>query len=835
MKPIGQTFFVNKDGSAQSKFTVPGVYITRVDVYFKSISDNAGVNLEIRTTDNGAPTSNRLPFALKSLDLDDKHANGSLIIIASDDASKPTIFEFDTPIFVENLKSYAIVVYPDGGNDEYNIWTAEIGQNDVNTGNPIFTNNDTGDLYLSSNDRSWLPVNNEDMKFNIYVADFTASSGEAVFTTPHEDWIIYKDTIGKFAMREKVVFSNNYFNIAVLGVTGISGTYNTGDTVWQNNGSANVVGIIYSANTTEWKLSNTTGSFVVTSGSSPKLFNATTGGNTSVTAVSQNVSVTSSSNTVSLPDSSIFTVGNVLFFTKANGANAQVVQVTAKPSNTTINVNNAINYTDSSAQVGRVMTDGDLYGGYSGAIEYNNLQYGVLDDMSANSSVNLSNMGGYKIIGTQTGAVATLAAGSYDPVYNSLTPHFYTSEPGNTSISWYFRGFANNASYTEDSDYTPVVPHTTNEMVDIPRVAMSRSSEYARLPIGRKGDHSLLLKGELLSSNNFISPVISDVRSDITYTFNIVPRDYELNGFHLTVSNVGTMTTGDTISQASYGNTTTGIIQEANSSYIRVANVNGRFISNTAFTNMNNSNTGFVEVATKYTESANNGYFKVSRYISKNIKLADVQDSEDMRLYMSAYRPANTNFNVYAKILNTLDHTAFTSKDWTQLSEISPTSLLSSRSNQTDMVELIYGFPQSKYLYTQNTVTSNTSNTVYIDSTFGLANNDFVYLLPSNTISSTTNQFNVRQIVYVVNATSFVVDRPPSFNTSNGVVGYIPDIDSTQSAFLYDRNSNIVRYSTNNDVVYDTYIQFAIKIIPTADSTAVIPRAGDVRVLALQV
>jgi len=95
--------------------------------------------------------------------------------------------------------------------------------------------------------------------------------------------------------------------------------------------------------------------------------------------------------------------------------------------------------------------------------------------------------------------------------------------------------------------------------------------------------------------------------------------------------------------------------------------------------------------------------------------------------------------------------------------------------------------------------------------------------------------FNVREVMYVINSTAFVIDRPASFSTGFGFLGKIPNIETTSSAFLYDRNNNIVRYSTSSDAVYDSYIQFAMKIVPTAVSSSIVPRAGDLRVLALQV
>ena len=100
--------------------------------------------------------------------------------------------------------------------------------------------------------------------------------------------------------------------------------------------------------------------------------------------------------------------------------------------------------------------------------------------------------------------------------------------------------------------------------------------------------------------------------------------------------------------------------------------------------------------------------------------------------------------------------------------------------------------------------------------------------------NSTVSLFNVRQVVHVLNATAFTVDKTPSFVSSNATLGGIPGIEHSQSAFLYDQNNNIVRYVTSSDQVFDSYSQFAIKIVPVSDTSVIVPRASDLRVLALQ-
>ena len=48
-------------------------------------------------------------------------------------------------------------------------------------------------------------------------------------------------------------------------------------------------------------------------------------------------------------------------------------------------------------------------------------------------------------------------------------------------------------------------------------------------------------------------------------------------------------------------------------------------------------------------------------------------------------------------------------------------------------------------------------------------------------------------------------------------------------------NLGITRYVSNTDIVYDTYLTFAIKIVPTSNNPVIVPRCTDMRALALQV
>ena len=138
MKPIAQTFIVNEPETG-----VEAVFLTKIDLYFQSKSSTYGVEVQIRETSNGFPTRKSLPYATKTL--------LSSQVNVSSDASLATSFTFETPVLLRSNEQFAIVVIPVGGNPDYNVWIGELGGTDISTNTPIFTNNQLGSLFISSN------------------------------------------------------------------------------------------------------------------------------------------------------------------------------------------------------------------------------------------------------------------------------------------------------------------------------------------------------------------------------------------------------------------------------------------------------------------------------------------------------------------------------------------------------------------------------------------------------------------------------------------------------------------------------------------------------------
>ena len=192
------------------------------------------------------------------------------------------------------------------------------------------------------------------------------------------------------------------------------------------------------------------------------------------------------------------------------------------------------------------------------------------------------------------------------------------------------------------------------EFIDRQRMLMSRSNELkASLAIGgTAGTSSFKIKTDMTTANNKSSPYIDTIRNHAVFTHNMIFPEVFLNGTALSIANLtGYFALGDTVWQGNSTTNTTGTVVMSNSTFIAVANLassNTQHIAgfnvgaNINSTNISSNGVANVTAVRVYNEAS----FPTtdhSRYISKNVVLADKQDSEDLICYLTAYRPQETN------------------------------------------------------------------------------------------------------------------------------------------------------------------------------------------------
>jgi hypothetical protein len=187
--PLAQSFSVGgtidaPDLTGQNN-DANGAYLTAVDLFFANKpSGNDPVRIEVRTVELGTPTRTVIgtPVTLRPDD-----------ITTSTDGTVATKATFDYPIYLAPGQEYAIVAVAET-TDEYELWIAEMGEKTVNTATlpdaeaVIYSKQFAlGSLFKSQNGSIWTANQYQDLKFKLYKANFTSTTGTAFFYNPTLD------------------------------------------------------------------------------------------------------------------------------------------------------------------------------------------------------------------------------------------------------------------------------------------------------------------------------------------------------------------------------------------------------------------------------------------------------------------------------------------------------------------------------------------------------------------------------------------------------------------------------------------------------------------------
>lgn len=180
-EPIAQGLTINTPSGEA------GVFATSLDIYFKQKSQfsGRGVTVYLCETQNGYPNGDKiLPFSTV-------HLSYSSISVSSD-ASVPTKFTFDSPVFMNNGLTYAFVVKPDAGDPDYWVYSAKLGDIDIKTKKQMYSQPVIGTAFYGATDKQWTALQSEYIKFNLHRAKFTnadGAGGNAYFVNSNTDYI----------------------------------------------------------------------------------------------------------------------------------------------------------------------------------------------------------------------------------------------------------------------------------------------------------------------------------------------------------------------------------------------------------------------------------------------------------------------------------------------------------------------------------------------------------------------------------------------------------------------------------------------------------------------
>lgn len=165
------------DAVAQSFFTYGvngGIFVTSLELYFKSKDNFLPVWVELRELVNGYPSKNFIsPYSTTYVNAAD--------VAVSSTATAATKFTFPKMIYLPEDKEYCFVVRSRSNN--YELWASRIGEVAQDTNRVVTEQPFTGSLFKTDNNITWSTEQLEDIKFKLNRASFNTNV-EAVVRMP---------------------------------------------------------------------------------------------------------------------------------------------------------------------------------------------------------------------------------------------------------------------------------------------------------------------------------------------------------------------------------------------------------------------------------------------------------------------------------------------------------------------------------------------------------------------------------------------------------------------------------------------------------------------------
>jgi hypothetical protein len=312
-------------------------------------------------------------------------------------------------------------------------------------------------------------------------------------------------------------------------------------------------------------------------------------------------------------------------------------------------------------------------------------------------------------------------------------------------------------------------------------------------------------------------------------------------------SNQFVITTGvDATTNTSTGGSNTTIVFSSNNDFICIdipptshATTYSKYVINNDYTDEN-------------TDSGN----AFAKHITTKVTFANNKFAEDLLVFLTAYRPANTDIKVFARIHHSEDPEAFDDKDWTMLELRDGIGLYSSPDNEDDYIELTFGPQQAPNTVIRLAGTANVENTstvTVIGSGTSWQSNNAIKLQVGDLVKISQplfpNSYVVRVIDSVSSDTTVTINKPVANDDLVGAglnVDFLGRIGNSTvaglgyplQAFNNITNDNVIRYYNSSMVEYDTYNTMQIKIVLLSDATSngvinIYPKVDDIRAVGV--
>ncbi len=223
------------------------------------------------------------------------------------------------------------------------------------------------------------------------------------------------------------------------------------------------------------------------------------------------------------------------------------------------------------------------------------------------------------------------------------------------------------------------------------------------------------------------------------------------------------------------------------------------------------------------------------KHITKRITFGEGKAAEDLKVFINAYRPPNTDIKIYAKVHNSSDPEPFDDKGWSLLEVEYGVDQVSNQNTPTDMREYGYGLSSYPTLDAVLTGTFQTQGNTQVVGVGSLANTELVAndlvriydpLFPEN--------YEIAVVANTTNTTVFdITTNLVNLNVNNISGLKVDKVKHKYSVFNNTSGDNVARYYSTTMVPYDKFDSYSLKVVLLSSDGIAVPRVDDIRSLGV--
>ena len=289
----------------------------------------------------------------------------------------------------------------------------------------------------------------------------------------------------------------------------------------------------------------------------------------------------------------------------------------------------------------------------------------------------------------------------------------------NTSIGYAYKGIDESKTVNSDSSRTSQIDSTFAGFSANRNVTLAAQKKIVA-PNSTTGPvtyaaNNYYLRATMTSNDSKISPAIDLGR------LNLIPVENKVNRGSFANSDVVISANGTGYSAGTFdisgtggsggvvtitvdsGKIETAVISSAGSGYYEDASVT-----------LTGGTGGSITLSTELGASGGNS---LSKYISRRVTLEDTFDAQDLKVFLNAFKPKDTDIKVYYKVHNADDPQDFDDKPYVMFTQETDANLVSS--NESDIKSYVFRTSANNISYTSDSVTYDKFKTFAIKIVLG--------------------------------------------------------------------------------------------------------------------